>query len=122
MEKISWNLYTTNEAGWDAMLAACESATVSIDLEQFIFVTDDIGKKFIDVCARKAAQGVRVRFLWDAAGSFSFFGYSIIDELKNKKIELIFFKTLFPNFFSLHNYKLSTGRSASPEVFAYQMK
>jgi cardiolipin synthase len=101
----NWKLYTTNEEGWGAMLEACESATISIDLEQFIFVTDDIGKKFIEVCARKAQQGVKVRFLWDAAGSFSFFGSSIVDDLKKKGIELVFFKTLFPNFLSAHDYK-----------------
>lgn len=105
MKETYWKLYTENEEGWEAMLAACESAEKSIDLEQFIFITDDIGKRFIEVCARKASQGVKVRFIWDAAGSFTFFGSSIIEDLKNKGIELIFFKTLFPNFFEIHNYK-----------------
>lgn len=104
-QKTNWKLYTTNEEGWAAMIEACESATTSIDLEQFIFVTNDIGKKFIDVCARKAQQGVKVRFLWDAAGSFSFFGSAIAEELKHKGIELIFFKTLFPSFFKAHDYR-----------------
>ena len=101
----SWDFYTTNESGWDSMLKACSEAKESIDLEQFIFRTDEIGQKFIDVCAKKAKQGVRVRFLWDAAGSFSFFGSSIIDELKEKNIELVFFQTLFPSFLKFHNYK-----------------
>lgn len=100
-----WNLYTTNEGGWEAMLNACESARESIDLEQFIFITNDIGKRFIDVCAKKASEGVRVRFLWDAAGSFSFFGSTIADELKDKGIELVFFKTLFPSVLKFHDYR-----------------
>ncbi len=100
-----WKLYTTNESGWEAMIEACEHAKISIDLEQFIFITNEIGKRFIEVCARKAAEGVKVRFLWDAAGSFSFFGSSIASELKGKGIELIFFKTLLPSIFELHRYK-----------------
>ncbi len=105
MKETYWKLYTENEEGFEAMLTACESAEKSIDLEQFIFVTDDIGKRFIEVCARKASQGVKVRFIWDAAGSFTFFGSSIVEDLKSKGIELIFFKTLLPNFFEIHNYK-----------------
>lgn len=103
--KTNWKLYTTNEEGWASMIEACESATKSIDLEQFIFVTNDIGNHFIEVCTRKAEQGVKVRFLWDAAGSFSFFSSSIIEDLKNKGIELIFFKTLLPSIFKAHDYK-----------------
>ena len=105
MSTTRWKLYTGNEEIWEAMLAACEKATKSIDLEQFIFVDDEIGKRFIDVCARKAADGVRVRFLWDAAGSFSFFGSTLADDLKKKGIKLIFFKTLVPGFFNVHNYR-----------------
>src|SRR5689334_1717817 len=84
MTNTSWKLYTSNEEAWASMLRACEQAKVSIDLEQFIFVADDFGNKLIDVCARKAKEGVRIRFLWDAAGSFSFFGEGIIEDLKNK--------------------------------------
>ncbi len=101
----TWNFYTTNDEGWDAMLQACEDAKESIDLEQFIFIRNDIGNKFIEVCSRKAALGVKVRFLWDAAGSFSFYSSSTITELKEKGIELVFFKTLFPSIFKFHNYK-----------------
>src|SRR3989338_10940913 len=91
-----WKLYTSNKSAWIAMLEACEKARETIDLEQFIFIDDEIGKSFIDICARKAREGVKVRFVWDAAGSFSFFGSSTIDDLKEKGIELVFFKTLFP--------------------------
>jgi cardiolipin synthase len=87
------------------MLAACEQAEKSIDLEQFIFVNDVIGKQFMEVCSKKAMEGVRVRFLWDAAGSFNFFGSNIADNLKKKGVELVFFKTLVPGFFRLHDYR-----------------
>jgi cardiolipin synthase len=100
-----WTFYTSNPEAWEAMLQACEEATTSIDFEVFIFVQDKIGQRFIDVCARKAAEGVKVRFLWDAAGSFTIFATSIKEDLKKKGIELLFFKTLLPDLFSLHNFK-----------------
>ena len=87
------------------MLEACKNATVSIDLEQFLFVADEIGKQFIDVCTAKAAAGVRVRFLWDAAGSFTFFGSSLAEDLKKKGIELVFFKSLIPRILDIHDYR-----------------
>ncbi len=103
--EIGWKLYTNSEDGWEAMLDACENAKKSIDLEQFIFIRNEIGEKFIDICSKKVKKGVKVRFLWDAVGSFSFFGSSTIEELKSKGIELIFYKTLFPSFYEVHNYK-----------------
>ncbi len=105
MNETSWKFYTSNEETLQAMIDACELATESIDLEQFIFVPDNFGNKLIDVCARKASQGVKVRFIWDAAGSFNLFGSNIIENLKSKGIEAIFFKTLFPGFFDVPNYK-----------------
>jgi cardiolipin synthase len=100
-----WKLYTDSEETWQAMLTACRSATKSIDLEQFIFVDDAVGKQFIEVCIERAKAGVKVRFLWDAAGSFSFFGSSIVDNLAKNGVELVFFKTLIPGFFKVPNYR-----------------
>jgi cardiolipin synthase len=105
MNETQWKLYTDSQETWQAMLTACTNAKENIDLEQFIFVDDAIGKQIIDVCAERAHAGVRVRFLWDAAGSFSFFGSAIVEELKKKGIELIFFKTLVPGFFKIPNYR-----------------
>ena len=105
MNPTSWKLYTDGEDTWQAMIAACEKAEHSIDLEQYIFVNDEIGAKIIDVCVRKAAQGVHVRFLWDAAGSFNLFGSALATELRAKKIDLIFFKTLIPGFFKVPDYR-----------------
>lgn len=83
------------------MLADCAKAEKSIALEQFIFVNDDFGKKLLDVCAERAAHGIEVRFLWDAAGSFTLWGSSIAAELKTKGIKLLFWRTLIPGYFKL---------------------
>ncbi len=105
MKPTRWKLYNDAHDTWEAMIAACEKAEHSIDLEQFIFVNDDIGKKIIEVCVRKAAQGVHVRFLWDAAGSFNLFGSGLATDLRKKGIDLVFFKTLIPGFFKVPDYR-----------------
>lgn len=105
MNKSTWEIYTSTEEALNAMILACESATETIDLEQFIFVSDNFGNRLIDACSRKAKEGVKVRFIWDAAGSFSFFGNDTIENLKQKGIELLFFKTLLPDFLDVPNYK-----------------
>src|SRR5882724_5802254 len=68
---VSWTLFASNEEAWASMLADCAKAEKSIVLEQFIFSNDEFGRKLIDICAARALAGVKVRFLWDAAGSFT---------------------------------------------------
>jgi len=101
----SWTLYATNQEAWDAMLNDCRNATQSIVLEQFIFAPDDFGQKLIDVCVERATRGVEVRFLWDAAGSFLFFGSNLAKELRKKGIELLFWKKLIPDYLKFPNYR-----------------
>jgi cardiolipin synthase len=101
----TWTLYDSNRDAWTAILADCAHATKTIHVEQFIFNNDELGKRLIDICAERAATGVKVRFLWDAAGSFSFVGSSLVDELRAKGIELVFWKTLVPTYFKLADFR-----------------
>lgn len=103
--QTSWTLYASNEEAWSAILTDCAKAQKSISLEQFIFSNDDFGKKLIDICIERARSGVKVRFLWDAAGSFSFFGSDTIKNLKKHGIELVFWKTLVPSYFKVPNFR-----------------
>jgi cardiolipin synthase len=104
-EPAKWKLYAENEQAWLAMLSDCANAKESIVLEQFIFLNDEYGQKFINVCTERAQAGVKVRFLWDAAGSFTFFGTDIADDLKKKGVELVFWKTLIPSYFKIPNFR-----------------
>lgn len=87
------------------MLEDCAKAEKSIVLEQFIFTNDEYGKKLIDVCVERASKGVSVRFLWDAAGSFTFFGSNIAEDLRQKGVELLFWRTLIPDYFKVQNFR-----------------
>ncbi len=101
----NWTLYPDNHQAWNSMLADCAKAERSIVLEQFIFTADELGNRLINICAERAKAGVRVRFLWDAAGSFTFWGSGIIDELENKGIELVFWRTLAPSYLKMPNIR-----------------
>lgn len=83
--------YMSTQASWEAMLKACELAEKTIDLEQYIFVPDETGKRFVDVLVRKAEAGVRVRLLLDMVGSLSMFLSDIPDLLMKKGVEVQFF-------------------------------
>lgn len=96
-----WTIYGSNEETWNAIIEDCSKATKSIVLEQFIFVKDDFGQKLIDVCVERASAGVSVRFLWDAGGSFTVWGSNIVEELRSKKIQLLFWRTLIPSYFKV---------------------
>ena len=51
---------------------AIDTATLSIDLEFYIFAGDGIGKRFFEALERAAARGVAVRLLVDGVGSAGF--------------------------------------------------
>ena len=51
------------------MFERCDAARHSIDLEQYIFGTQGVGRRLLDLLAAKARQGVAVRVLADGFGS-----------------------------------------------------
>ncbi len=82
-------LYTRDV--WPAMLAAIRGAEKSIDLEQFIFADDIIGKQFIEALRERARAGVTIRILLDAVGSFAFSNSPLPASLREEGIEVRFF-------------------------------
>lgn len=93
----TWTLYSNNNHAWQAILNDCSVAKQSIFLEQFIFANDEFGSKLINICKERAGKGVEVKFLWDSAGSFSFNGNGLINELGKAGIQLVFWKSLIPS-------------------------
>ena len=92
----SWRLYTRTDEAWAAMLEDIELAERSIVLEQYIFLNDELGNKFFNALKRKARQGLSVRVLIDALGSFSVYVSDLAEELKKEGIQIFFFNPLSP--------------------------
>ena len=63
------DLLENGDAIFPAMLAAISSARKTVNFEAYIFWSDEVGTRFRDALAERAAHGVAVRILLDAIGS-----------------------------------------------------
>ena len=63
------DLLENGDAIFPAMLAAISSARRTVNFEAYIFWSGDVGGRFRDALAERAAHGVAVRILIDAVGS-----------------------------------------------------
>lgn len=88
--------YTDTKEAWEAMLADLYSAQVSIDIEQYIFMHDAVGERFIDALIQKARQDVSIRLSLDAVGSFKFYTSTLVSELRDMGIQIRFFNPVSP--------------------------
>lgn len=61
-------LHFSGETAFDRLIELLESAQESIHVMVFILGHDEVGKRIVEVLARKAAKGVKVRLLLDALG------------------------------------------------------
>lgn len=65
-------LYHQGDHFFDELLMACEKAQEQILIEAYTFETDELGMRLLKVLNRKASEGVEVKILIDAIGSFKF--------------------------------------------------
>ncbi len=93
--------YIKGQDALEAMLAACEKATKTIDLEQYIFENDTIGLRFIEILRKKSQNGVKVRVLCDAVGSWFLYNSNLPAAMRADGIEVRFFNAVSP--WRIHN-------------------
>ena len=55
---------------FEAIFEACEQAEQYIHLQYYIFIKGDLADRFAEIFERKIKQGVQVRLIYDAVGSF----------------------------------------------------
>lgn len=73
-------IFTSAQEKYDALLQDIENARDTIHMLYFIINNDGIGRKVVELLAKKAAQGVQVRLLYDHIGSI-FTPFSMFKEL-----------------------------------------
>ena len=88
-------LLENGDAIFPAMLAAISSARKTVNFEAYIFWSDEVGTRFRDAFAERAAHGVAVRVLLDAVGSSSLKG-SDVDILRRAGCRVEFFHSKKP--------------------------
>jgi cardiolipin synthase A/B len=96
----SWKFTATSEEAWEYILNSCSKAEKSIDIEQFAMGTDgEFVEKFAALLKTKAQQGIHVRVLIDAIGSFLLFQAPLRNELQEAGIDVVFHRTVIPTSF-----------------------
>ncbi|MDR7908584.1 cardiolipin synthase [Bacillus velezensis] len=81
------------------LFEALREAASFIHIEYYMFKSDMLGHKMMDIMMEKARQGVEVRFLFDAAGSLKLAGKDI-KKLKRAGVNIVPFLPLKYGFFN----------------------
>jgi cardiolipin synthase len=76
---------------WDGMIADIERAQISIELEQYSFWDDKIGRRFLKTLEKKHKEGVKIRVIVDGWGSYPLFRSRYVKSLINQGIEIVAF-------------------------------
>ena len=92
--------YPVGEEGYPDLLAALESAERFIFMEYFIITPGKLWDSIVDVLARKAAEGVDVRLIYDDVGCKSM---RYDKQLKKRGIKAIAFNPFIPIYSTIMN-------------------
>jgi cardiolipin synthase A/B len=94
-------VYNNGDEFFPAMLAAVESAALSVTMEQYIYWDGEVGRRFAEAFSEKARSGVPVKLLLDAIGS-STIGEDIFRILEAGGCQVAWYRPI-------HWYTLSRG-------------
>lgn len=87
------DIYQNGDEFYPAMLEAIEAAQHSVTMEQYIFWDGLIGRRFAELLADKAGEGIEVKLLVDAVGSSSL-GEPILSILEAGGCQLAWFRPI----------------------------
>lgn len=88
-------VYQEPNATYYALEEAIRAATDHIHLEYYIWQPDDTGRHFRDLLAERAREGIRVRLLLDAVGSWRT-SWSFLQPLLDAGAQVSFFQRVSP--------------------------
>jgi cardiolipin synthase len=89
-------LYTDSQKAYFAFIQALEGAKSSIDLASFVVKSDQVTKVIFEILIKKAKEGVKIRFIIDALGSYPLYLWQRpLRELRRAGIEIDFFAPIF---------------------------
>jgi cardiolipin synthase len=98
-------IFTDGNTLYDDIFEVIENARHHIHLEYYIFLSDEIGRKLIDILIRKVKEGVAVRIIIDDVGSWGI-KKSAIRDMQHAGIEVMsFLKVGLPFLSSKVNYR-----------------
>jgi cardiolipin synthase len=99
------NILQNGQATFSAILEALSKAKDHIHLEYYVYEDDNIGNKIKDILIQKASQGLEVRMIIDAIGSWSL-SKRFLRELKKSGVKVgVFMPVRFPLIANKINYR-----------------
>lgn len=97
--------YNNGTSKFEALFEEIKKATKHIHIQYYIFMDDEIGNQLKDLLIIKAKEGVEVRLLYDAMGSWKA-KKSFFKEMQTQGIHVTpFLKVAFPILTSRVNYR-----------------
>ncbi len=83
------------DLAYPAMVLAMEQASHSIHLHYYIWNSDSLWERLLDLLSRKVAQGVEVRILFDPLGSFATLSRKYLRQARKAGIQIRPFSNLW---------------------------
>ena len=97
--------FPSGEAKFDALLSALETAREFIFLEYFIVDEGEMWGRILEILARKAAEGVDVRLLYDGTCEFTTLSHDYPKRLGKLGIRCRVFSSVMPFISTHYNYR-----------------
>ena len=98
-------IFTNGKDKFDALKRDMLAAKSYIHIQYYIIENDTIGNEIADILKQKAAEGVKVRVLYDHVGSFHF-DMSYFKKLRKAGVEVYpFMQITFPEFANRINWR-----------------
>lgn len=98
-------ILVNGEEKFEALLKDLNAAKDHIHIEYYIFEEEGVGSEIGRILKEKAAQGVKVRFIYDAFGSLGM-SAAFENDLRSAGVEIYpFFKIYFPLLANRLNYR-----------------
>ncbi len=89
-----FQLYPRTQDAWHAMYEDCAAAQKSIEFEQYLILSDEIGLKFMDIFAQKAQAGVKVSLLLDRVGCRQVFNSPQVKTIRENGGRVSFYNSI----------------------------
>lgn len=98
-------IFTDGNDKFEALLRDIGNAAKSINIEYYIISDDATGRRLCEALTAKAAEGVKIRLIYDHVGSFGT-SSSFFRKMRENGIEAYpFFKVSFPRFGTRVNWR-----------------
>lgn len=94
--EFSYNFYKSTGEAWTAMYQSISVAQISIYWEIYAFVDDAAGTSFVSLLCQKAQEGIEVRLVLDAFGSYDL-SNNALNQMRAAGVDVQIFNTFYPD-------------------------